>query len=71
MRLFDIEIASRTLSHGTIGDANFDTDSFDPLVDVPLYGVHIRCGCRAFRRLQIPELSARLMVLRTVALLTY
>ena len=71
VRLSDIEITSRTLSYGTVGDADFDTESFDPLVDVPLYGVHIRCGCRAFRRLQIPELSARLMVLRTVALLAY
>ena len=71
VRLSDIEIKSRALRHGTVGDMGLYTEGLYLFENMPLYGVHIRCGCRTFRRLQIPELSARLMVLRTVALLAY
>ena len=48
-----------------------DAEGFDFLIDAPSYDVHERrCRC-ALWRLQVPELTARLVALRAVSYLTY
>ena len=59
MRLLYIAILSRVLRHGSVGYMRFHSEGFYLFVDAPAYIVHERRGCRAFRRLEIPQLAAR------------